>query len=98
MCPDVFESTRQGLHRERIRFARADHFAAEAKTAIDRADMSKLEKHAVRIAMNNTVPRTMSIVADRISKLLRTMDQFRRVGNDLAGNRIRRIGAVDQLR
>jgi hypothetical protein len=51
--------------------AGADHLAAEAEAAIDRAGMDELEQGTVGIAMHHALDRRMGLVADRIGQFLR---------------------------
>jgi len=73
------------------------HFATEAETAIDRADMDGLEQHAVGIAVHDALDRTMGVVADRVGRLLGTDVELGRIGNELARDRVVRIGRIDQI-
>ena len=58
--------------------------------------MHELEQHAVGIAMHDPFDRAVGIVADRIGGFFRAPHKLRRIGNELAGDRIARIGRVDQ--
>ena len=76
---------------------RPDHLAAEAEAAIDRTDMDRLEQHAVGIAMHDACDRAVRGVADRIGVLLRLHVELGRIGNELARDRIARIGGIDEV-
>ncbi len=78
--------------------ARPDHLAAEAEAAIDGADIRKLQEHAIGVAMHKPRHRLVRIVADRVGALFRHRLKLRRIGKELAGDRVVRIGGVDQLR
>ena len=71
-----------------VRAPRPHHLAAEAEAAIDRADMHRLEQHAVGIAMHDALDRGVRDIADRVGSLLRRDARARGVGDELAGDRI----------
>jgi hypothetical protein len=50
----------------------AKHFPAEAKPAIDRANMHEFQKHTVRVTMNKSLQGTMGGVPDRVGEFIRT--------------------------
>jgi hypothetical protein len=58
--------------------------------------MDSLEQDAVRIAMYETLYRRMCRVADGIGALFRDCDQFPTIRHELKGNRVVRIGRIDQ--
>ena len=93
---DIVERGIELLARERA--PAPDHFAAEAKAAIDRADMDGLEQHAVGIAVHDARDRTVRLVADRIGHLLGPRLELSRIGNELARDRVARIGRIDERR
>ena len=74
-----------------------DHLAAEAEPAIDRADVDRLEQHAIGIAVHDALDRAVGVVADRIGALLRPRVELGRVRHELARDRIVRIGRIDEL-
>ena len=59
--------------------------------------MHELEEHAVRIAMHDAGDRAERIIADRVGALGRLGLKLRRIGDELARDRIGRIGAIDQF-
>ena len=97
MRGDVFDRGVELLRGQRFGGG-ADHLAAEAEAAIDRADVGELEQHAVGIAMHDALDRAMGVVADRVGAFLRLHIEFGRIGHELARDRIVRVGVVDQVR
>ena len=77
-----FESQR----RQRGFAFRSHHFAAKAKTAIDRTGMDQFEQHAIPVTMNNTGNRRMRLVADGIGALFGCGLKFGFAGDKLACN------------
>src|SRR5713101_7815439 len=75
----------------------ANHFAAEAEAAIDRADMKRLEQDPVGITMHDALERAMRAIPDRVGALLRLYVELGRIGNELARDRVARIGRIDEL-
>ena len=92
---DVVERRGEGLRAEPPR-ARPDPLAAEAEAAIDGADRNQLDQHAVGIAMDEPLDRAPRVVADRVVGLGRIAPKLATVGNELAGDRVPGIVAVDQ--
>ena len=76
---------------------RSDHLPAEAEAAIDRADVQRLEQHAVRVAVDDPGHRRVGGVADRVRALLGLGDAFPGDGNELSADRVVRVIGVDQL-
>ena len=97
MRADVVERSRQRRLRQPGWLVGADHLAAEAKAAIDRADMRQLEQHAVRIAVHDALDRAVDVIPDRIHQLFGAMIELRRIRNKLTRNGIVRITSVDQI-
>src|SRR4029078_1840386 len=97
LCQDVVDRSRQRRLRQPGRLAGADHLAAEAKAAIDRADMRQLEQYAVGISVHDALDRTVDVVPDRIHELLGAMIELRRIRNELTRDGIVRITSVDQI-
>ena len=95
MRADIVE--RGGELRARERAPVPDHLAAEAEAAIDRADMDRLEQHAVGIAVHDALDRAVRIVADRVGHLLGPASSSAAIGHELARDRIARIGGIDEL-
>jgi hypothetical protein len=94
MGTDIVERGGELLARERT--AMPHHFAAKAKAAIDRADIDRLEQHAIGIAVHDALDRAMGAVADGIGHLLRADLELGRIRNELARDRVARVGRVDQ--
>jgi hypothetical protein len=97
VAADIVERARESCRRQRTRVARADHFAAEAEAAIDRADVHQLQQHAVGIAVHDAFDRAVRVVADRIGALLRMRMQFAAIGNELPCDRIVFVRCIDQI-
>ena len=76
--------------------ARPDALAAEAEAAIDGADRNELDQHAVGIAMDEPLDRTLGVVADRVVDLGRVAPKLADVGDELARDRVPGVVAVDQ--
>ena len=74
---------------------RADHLAAEAEAAIDRADVERLQQHPVGIAVDDAGDGRVGLVADRVGPLLGRGDEFLGPGDELAADPV--LGAGDQL-
>src|SRR5262245_57196782 len=98
MRPDIIQRALQRFSRESDSFARPDHFAAETKSAINRADMSELEQHAVGIAMDDSIHGAPGIVTDRVGAFTVLVLQFSQIRNKLSRNWIMRVIGMDQLR
>ena len=92
---DVGDGGVELVGRQRLA-ARPDLLAAEAEAAIDRADMQRLQQHAVGIAMHDALDRRARLVADRVGQLLGRDLGLGDARHELARDRIGRIGAVDQ--
>ncbi len=86
---DIVERCLQLRRRQRLA-ARSHDLAAEAEAAIDRADMDRLQEHAVGIAMHDPLHRRMAIVADRIARSLRPDLELGAARHELRGDRVRR--------
>ena len=95
MGADIVE--RRGELHARQRAPAPDHLAAEAEAAIDRADMDRLEQHAVGIAVHDALDRTMRVVADRVGVLLRPRLELGAIRHELARDRIARVGGIDEV-
>ena len=96
--PHIIERRRQVGVGQRSAFARADHLAAKAEAAIDRADADQLQQHAVRVAVHDAWYGALQVVADRIGVLGRVAFELARIGDELQRDRVGRVGPVDQLR
>ncbi len=59
--------------------------------------MDRLEQHAVGIAVHDALDRTMRVVADRVGVLLRPRLELGAIRHELAGDRIARIGRIDEV-
>ena len=66
----------------------AHHLAAEAKTAIDRADMERLEQHPVGIAMHDALDRAVRASPIGSARFLGAACELGRIGNELARDRV----------
>ncbi len=97
MRPNIVEGARDLLRRQCIWLVGPDHFAAEAKPAIDRAHMGQFEQNTIRIAVNDPLNGAVRIVADRISEFFRAMIEFCGVRHELPCDRIGRIVTIDQF-
>ena len=93
---DVGERGVERLAAERLRAAGADRLAAEAEAAVDRADVGELQQHAVGVAVHDAGGAGEAFVADRVGEFFGAMLQLAGVGHELAGDRIVRVGAIDQ--
>ena len=60
--------------------------------------MDQLEQGAVGIAVHHALDRRMRLVADRVGQFLRERHELVRARDELARDRIGRIGRVDQRR
>ena len=96
MRADIAERGIERLRREPLA-RRADHLAAEAEPAIDRADVDELEQHAIGIAVHDALDRAVRVVADRIGAFPLPALKLARIRHELARDRIVRIGAIDQI-
>ncbi len=65
----------------------ADHLAAEAEAAIDRADLGQLEEHPVGIAVDDAGQHLVVMIADRVGALVRRDHGLAGVGHILARDR-----------
>ena len=95
---DVVERRGQPLARKRLFAPWADHLAAEAEAAVHGTGVRRFQQHAIRVAVDDARHGRMHIVTDGIGALLRTRFELAGIGHELAGDRIIRIGAVDQGR
>src|SRR5579862_1266046 len=95
MSTDVIERRRERFGREPSP-AGPNHLAAEAKTAIDRARIHKLEQHAIGIAVDDPLDWAEGAIANRIGVFFRPSLQFSRVGDELPRNWIVRVCLIDQ--
>ena len=75
-----------------------DHGAAKAEPAIDRADVQQFQQHAIRVAVHNPFDGTEPEIAGGIGHFARLLGEFGQIRNELTGNRIVWIVAVDQFR
>ena len=98
MRAHVVERGRELGVGQRGALARADHLAAEAEAAIDRADADELQQHAVGVAVHDARHRALQVVTDRIGVLGRVALELARIGNELQRDRVVGIGPIDQLR
>ncbi len=85
--PDVVEGRLQ-LRLAEHALAGADHLAAEAEAAVDRAQVHRLEQQPVRVAVGDPLDRGEGVVADRVGALLRGDQQLGPGGDELSGDRI----------
>ena len=67
---------------------RPHHLAAEAKTAIDRADMQQLQQHAIGVAMHDAFDGRMGMVADRVGMLVWQRIEFAQIRQELPRDRV----------
>ena len=97
MRTDVAERRRERLAREPAATTRPDHFAAEAKPAVDRAHVGELEQHAIGIAVNDPLDRAVRVVADRVGGFHLQRVELPDIGDELPGNGVAWIGRIDAL-
>ncbi len=76
---------------------RPDLLAAEAEAAIDRADMGGLQQHPVGIAVDDALEGREAPIADRVEIFLRSGFHLARIGDELAGDGVAVVAALDQL-
>ena len=74
------------------------HLPPEAEAAIDGTGVGDLQKHPVRIAVDDARHRAEGVVPHRVGGLVRQGDQLPRVGQELGGHGIGGIGRIDQCR
>ena len=67
-----------------------------AEPAVARADRADKEQDAVGIAMHDALARAVAIIADGIGRFDRLRLKLRRIGYELARDRIVRIGGIDE--
>ena len=60
--------------------------------------MQELQQHAVGITVDNALDRAVGGVADRVGQFFRQGIGLAQIGHKLAGDRIMRIGWIDQRR
>ena len=94
---DIGERRLESGAVERVALAGADHLAAEAEAAVDGARLHDLQKHAVRVAVDDPRDGRMGVVADRVGALLGSRVQLFGRRQELAADGT--VGALfgDQL-
>src|SRR5262249_50059355 len=74
----------------------ADDLAAEAKAAVDRADMGQLQQHPIAIAVHNAFDGRELLLAQRVGTLSGQLVEFAEVGHKLARDRILGLAAPNE--
>jgi hypothetical protein len=98
MIRHIAEGYVQRFRRQMRRTVWPNHRAAKAKPAIDRTNVQQFQERAIGVAVDNAFDRAEQKIAGRIGHFSWQFGELGHIRNELAGNRIERIGGVYQRR